>query len=161
SPYETTNTWSFGTSSMQILTDLALYGDYFAPWINNSGLLKMIRSFDPAQSVPAFDWDTYAHVYADTVTYQDDLLTAPNRFVVVSNSASGSSSSIPPGSTVVSQQVSVVGTYDVPASAPHSIQNRGFVVPQIAQVQLDNPNQIQAIARSIGLSSTIYQRATV
>jgi len=158
SVFRVSNTWSFGTTSMQVLTDLALFGDYFAPWIGNDGILHFIRSFDPAKAVPTFDWDTYSHVYGDSITNEDDLLTAPNRFIVVSNAATSSASvdtSNPDPATVIS------GSYDVPSSAPHSIQNRGFVVPVIYQLQLDATEQASAVARSIGLASTIYQRTTV
>jgi hypothetical protein len=147
-PYATANSWSFGTSGMQIVQDLAKWGDYFPAWMGNDGLMHLIRSFDPATALPDFDWDRYPHVIADTVTLTDNLLTAPNRFVVVGNSMNRSTTAI---------VAPVVGRYDVPATAPHSIQNRGFVVPFIQQIQLDNPAQAQAVATAYGIRNTVYQ----
>ena len=165
SPFYTTATWSFGTSGLQILSDIATLGDFFPPWMANDGLLHMIRTFDPAQVVPDFDWDAYPHVYADTITEEDDLLSAPNRFIVVSNSAStqDATSSNPDSSTIPPQatNLAVIGTYDVPVNAPHSIQNRGFVVSQVDNIQLDAQDQAIAVARTIGIQSTIYQRTSL
>lgn len=155
SPYTTSATWGFGTSGMQVLTDLATFGDFFAPWIGNDEMLHMIRTFDPAQKIPDINWDRYPHVIADTITETTDVISAPNRYIVVSN---GQSSSF--DSTSGNPQ-SIVGTYDVPASAPYSIQSRGFIIPQIAQLQLDTPLQANAVARTLGIQSTIYNRTTL
>lgn len=157
-PYITNNTWSFGSSSAQVLTDLALFGDYFDPWFGNDEQLHLIRSFDPANRVPDVDWDRYLHVYADTVTDADDLLTAANRFVVVSNNPAAGNQ--PPSNLSVTN-APVVGSYDVPATAPHSIYNRGFVVPDIRQLQVDTAAQAQAMATSIGITNTVYERQTM
>lgn len=151
-PYTTTNTWAFATSGMQVLTDIAMFGDYFNPWVGNDQAMHMIRTFDPAAQVPDLDWDAYPHVLADTVSETDDLLSAPNRFVVVGNN---------PAAATASGSVAIVGTYDVPANAPHSIKNRGFVVPSIQQLQLDDPHQAQAVATSLGIKDTLYQRTTL
>jgi hypothetical protein len=166
SPFYTTATWSFGTSGLSILSDVATFGDFFPPWMGNDGLLHMIRTFDPALAVPDFDWDAYPHVYADTITEEDDLLAAPNRFIVVSNTAASNqdtTSTNPDGSTLPTQatNLTIIGTYDVPVNAPHSIKNRGFVVSQVSNLQLDAQDQAIAVARTIGIQSTIYQRTTL
>lgn len=151
SPYETGNTWSFGTTTFQIVSDLSTLGGYFAPWMANDARLRMIRAFDPAANVPDIDWDRYPHVLADSVTETDDLLTAPNRFVVVNNNQSTSNANDGP----------VIGVYDVPVNAPFSISNRGFVVPSIQQLQLTSPSQAQAVATSIGIASTVAERVSM
>jgi hypothetical protein len=150
-PYASNSSWAFGTSAYQVVTDLATQGAYFSPWIDNTGTLRLIRAFDPAVRVPDIDWDRYAHVYADSVQEDDDLLTAPNRFIVVSNSASASSDYAAP----------IVGTYDIPVNAPNSIQNRGFVVPLVQQLQLTSPDQAQGVATSVGIAATVYETATM
>lgn len=146
----TNTSWAQGTTAGQVLGDLASLGDYFPTWFGNDTILHAVRTFDPATKVPDLDWDAYPHVYADTVTETDDLLSAPNRIIVVSNNL-----------TSDTQHGPVMGSYDVPASAPHSIQNRGFVVPDIRQVQVDSEEQAAAMARSIGIQQTVYQRTTV
>jgi hypothetical protein len=150
SSFFTTNTWAFGTTNAQILEDLAALGDYFPPWFGNDEAFHMIRSFDPADVVPDFDWDTYSHVIADSITESDDLLLAPNRIIVVSNSVNTITATTP-----------IIGVYDIPISAPHSIKNRGFVVPEILQIQMDTQAQATAIARNIGIQSTVYQRTSL
>lgn len=159
--YQTTSAWSSGTSGMQVLTDLAAYGDYLPPWLDSTNTFRMIRTFDPAKRAPSFDWDAFPHVYADSVTETDDLLTAPNRFTVIGNSANTTAApTANSGATNIINGV-ITGSYDIPSNAPHSIQNRGFVVPLIAQVQVDTTAQATALARSLGIQSTLYQRTTV
>lgn len=150
SSYNTVNTWSVGTTSAQVLDDLAGLGDYFPAWFGNDEALHVVRSFDPAERVPDLDWDTYHHVFSDSITETDDLLTAPNRVVVTSNEVSDNTASAP-----------IIGSYDIPASAPHSIQNRGFVVPDIRNLQVSSSAQAAAMARNIGIQRTVYQRTTL
>jgi hypothetical protein len=159
SDFSSVASWGFGTSSLQILSDLATQGDYFPPWADNNGILRMRRSFEPALAIPTVDWDRFDHVYADTITRTSDVLSAPNRFVVVSNSASTAADA----SGSAQANAPVVGTYDVPVNAPHSIQNRGFVIPQVQQLQLPAGTgaQAAAIARNIGIQSTVYERTSL
>jgi len=162
SDFLTTASWSIGTSTLQTLSDLAAYGDFFPPWINASNIFRMVRAFDPATRAPNFNWDLFPHVYADSVTQSDDLLSAPNRFIVIGNAANQANTSLTSGNTSASNvNGEIVGVYDIPASAPHSIQNRGFAVPLVAQMQVETVTQAAAVATSIGLQSTLYQRTTV
>lgn len=156
-PFSTNSTWSLGTSNAQVLSDLALLGDYFDPWFGNDEQLHLVRSFDPAARVPLVDWDRYFHVYADTITDTDDVLSAANRFVVISNNVNSGNQA----TTQTNVNLPVVGRYDVPTVAPHSIQNRGFVVPDIRQLQVDTTRQAQAMATNIGITNTVYERMTM
>ena len=88
-----------------------------------------------------FDGDDGYPVIADTIARTDDILAAPNRFVVVGN-----------GSASVNSEL--VGVYDLPPSAPHSIANRGFVIQQTTDMQLASASQATAAARTIGMRST-------
>lgn len=145
STFETASTWPAGTSRAQILTDLATEGGYFAPWFDHRGVLRLIRAFDPAQSVAAIDLDDPPRVVRDSIAEVTDLLEVANRFVVVGNSAT--------------DDRVVVGRYDVPSSAPHSIANRGFVVSQVEERQVGTTEQARAAARAIGLAATVTERA--
>ncbi len=122
-PFYSIGSWAAGANRGQVLQDLALDGDLFSPWFDNTGILRFIRSFDPATQIPDFDLDSGSRVILDSIVETDDLLTAPNRFIVISNGAV----------TDQNTQVVIMGTYDVPSSAPHSIANRGFTVPSNAQ----------------------------
>lgn len=146
SPYPGVGGWGAGTRRSQILGELSTQGDYFTPWMNNAGRFTMIRTFDPALVVPQFDWDAGNKVISEPKPIRiSDILTAPNRFVVVSNAAGAASAPI-------------IGTYDVPPSAPHSIAQRGFVIPDVIDMQLADGAQAQAAARNRGIRQTIFEQ---
>jgi hypothetical protein len=145
SPYNSFETWGIGQSRGAILEALSVTGDYFSPWFGNDGKLHFIRSFDPATAIPDFNYDTSRQVIRDAILETDDLITAPNRFVVISNA----------GPNLDEQ---VVGTADVPESAPHSIANRGFVVASVLDLQLTNTSQATAVAQGLALRQTVFER---
>ncbi len=147
SPYTSAVSSPIGSRRGSILAQLATQGDYQTPWMNNLGKFTMIRTVDAASAVPTIDFDTEDRIFADGITRTTDILDAPNRFIVIGNGASALNASI-------------VGTYDVPNSAPHSIQNRGFVIPAVVNMQVNNPVQAEAAARTIGLNSNVVERAT-
>jgi len=145
-PFYTIGAWSEGTNRGSIINEIAVDGDYFAPWFDFTDTMQFIRAFDPAGvQVPDFDFDTGYRINQNSVILTDNLLTAPNRFKVVSN---GSASDL---------LLPVFGVYDVPSSAPHSIQNRGFVIPRVTDWQVDNSLQATAIATNLGLRETIFE----
>jgi hypothetical protein len=146
SGYIATGGWSIGAGRGQILEALATQGDYLRAWMNNAGVMRMIRSFDPAQAVPTFDFDYYKRVLRDAPVITNDLLDAPNRFVVTSNSGSGAP---------------VFGSADVPVTAPNSIPNRGFVIPDVRNIQLTSTGQAQAIANGLATTALVLEHATV
>lgn len=135
-----------GSGRGQIISALSLQGDYETPWMNNSGEFTMIRTVDAATASPQIDFDTEDRIFVDSITRTTDILNAPNRFIVVSNATTA-------------RGLPVVGSYDVPPSAPHSIQNRGFVIPQITDLKINSEKEAQATARAIGLRYTIVERA--
>lgn len=142
SPYPAVGGWRIGSKRGQILNTLALLGDYETAWLANDGFLRMVRTIDPATALPTITWDDTNLVYADTVSETDNFTEAPNRFVVIGNgTASGAAE--------------LVGIYDVPPSAPHSISARGFVIQQTMDLGVKSVSQAQAAARSIGLSQTV------
>lgn len=138
-----TNAWTPGTSRGGALNDLATLGGYFKPWFDHAGRLRLMRAFEPAGRAPTIDLDASRRVIRNSISRTTELLTAPNRFVVVSND---------PGSTAAP----VVGTYDVPASAPHSITQRGFVIPAVVEAQLLSPQDAAVYARTLGIQQTVY-----
>lgn len=147
SPYFGTMSWPAGTRRGTVTVQLAVDGDYFNPWFNHQSVQRYVRAFDPATQIPTFDFDAGNKVMRERITETDDLIDAPNRFVVISNGASSVTSSVP-----------TFGVYDVPSSAPHSITNRGFVITKTENRQLDSLKQAEAVARNIGLRNTIFER---
>jgi hypothetical protein len=145
--HTTTASWQSGAAGTSVLQDLAVSGDYFSPWMANDGTFRMIRAIDPTTIAPQIDFDATATVFRDSITRTSDLLNAPNRIIVTSNSGTGASVSAP-----------VIGTYDVPNSAPHSIVNRGFVIPSIVNLQVNSRPQANVIARNIATTQHIVEK---
>lgn len=150
------STWTMGTHRSQVLEDLCTLGGYFSPWYGNDEQLHVINAFDPAFAMADFDFDTHDVVLAGTVTDQDDLLTAPNRILVVSNSPNTGGTG-----TGGSTTPPVYAQYDIPSSAPHSIQNRGFVIPSIVQAPVYSGAQAYVMAQNLGLRQTVYEKTTL
>jgi hypothetical protein len=142
--YLTSGAWQAGTNGTTVLDDLSVTGDYFTPWMGNDRHFHMVRTFDPADVVPTFDLDEQQTVTRDSITRTNDLLNAPNRVIVVSNAGDADNRTAP-----------IVGTYDVPSTAPHSIANRGFVIADVIDMQISTRPQAESIARNIA----IHQRA--
>jgi len=144
------NGWSAGTSRANALTDLATAGGYFKPWFNNSNQLRVLHAFEPANQVPDIDLDDPPRVYRNSISRTNDLPSAKNRFVVISNSLDDSAGT-----------AAVYGVYDVPSSAPFSIAQRGFVLPEVQQAQVLSSAQAAVYARTLGLQRTIFERVTL
>ena len=148
SNYTTNGTWAVGTNRGSVLEDLSIDGAYFSPWFDNDGRMRFITAFDPADALIDFDWDENLVVMRDGITKTSDMLTAPNRFIVISNSTSSADNA----------QLPIVGRYDVPDSAPWSIANRGYVVPKILERGSDSVVSAQAIAATLGQRSLVFER---
>ena len=148
SPFLGAESWAIGTNRGSILEALALTGDYFSPWFGNDYKLHFIRSFDPSSRVPDFDLDDGNNVLRDSIVETDDLITAPNRFVVISNASNN-------------PDLEIVATADVPPNAPHSIPNRGFIVPSVISLQVTDSTQAQAVATGLANRQTVFERVTL
>lgn len=148
SPFSISGNWAMGSNRGQILEAIAVQGDYFSPWFDNNGVLRFIRTFDPATRIPDLDWDEGNKVARDNIIETSDLLTAPNRFIVISNNAEDPT-------------IEVTAFADVPATAPHSITNRGFVIPQVETLQLTNTSQAQAVVNGIANRLTVFERVGI
>ncbi len=143
--------WPMGTRGGFVVQQIAIDGDWFSPWMDHNNVYRFIRTINPQTAIPTLDFDSSNKVFRDRVLESDNLIEAPNRFVVISNGAS----------SIGSGAAAVVGTYDVPASAPHSIANRGFIVQKTVNRQLDSLMQAQAVAANLGQRYTIFETAEV
>lgn len=146
SPYTSVESWGIGANlGSVVLQSLALTGDYFSPWFGNDKAIHFIRSFDPATRIPDFDWDSSNSVIRSGISETSDILTAPNRFIVISNNAMSTSDP-------------TVGIVDVPPTAPHSIFNRGFAVTEVVNLQIADATQAQAVAENLSQRQTVFER---
>jgi hypothetical protein len=148
SDFTTTTTFGAGQSRGQALDTYATQGDYFPFWMNHAGHFRMIRTVDPAVEPATFDFDVGKKVLRDSPVRSSDVLTAPNKFIVISNSG-------------ITDQQAIVGAYEVPPSAPHSIAQRGFTIPDVRDVQAFTVTQAVAMARNIGIRATVFERYTL
>jgi hypothetical protein len=146
--FTSADAWPAGAMRGSILESLALSGDYFSPYFGNDGALHFIRAFDPINRVADLDWDEGNQVLRSSIMATSNVLTAPNRFIVVSNAPSD-------------PRTPVYGVADVPINAPHSIQNRGFVIPKVVDLQAVNTSQCQAMAQNLAQRQTVFQTMTL
>jgi hypothetical protein len=143
--YTSLGSWSAGTRGGFIIDQLALDGNYLPPWFDNSSLLRFKPPFDASVVIPTFDFDVGTTVISASIVESDNLIDAPNRFVVIGNGI-GSMSEV------------AVGVADVPSSAPHSIVNRGFVVADVQNRQVMSAGQAGAFARNLALNQTLDEQ---
>lgn len=146
SNFTSLGSWSAGTRGGYLLEQLALDGDYLSPWFDHQSIMRFIRNFNPADQLPTFDLDLGKRVLQSDVVETDNLIDAPNRFVVIGNGVASLEG--PP----------VVGIADVPNSAPHSILNRGFIIPDVSSRQLRSIEQAQAVAENLVQRQTLFEQ---
>lgn len=139
--------WGIGTRGGLIIEQLALDGDYLAPWFDHQSIMRFKRSFNPGDELPMFDFDGGNHVLRENIVESDNLIEAPNRFIVIGN-----------GAASVETGAAVVGSADVPNSAPHSIVNRGFVVPEVVTRQIQSAAQATAIAANLAQRQILVEQ---
>lgn len=150
--------WGAGTGRGAALTDLATAGGYFKPWFDHQNRLRFVSAFEPGDRTADLDLDGDGRVYRDSISFNSDLVTAPNRWIVRSNSAGmqlgeegDETTELPP----------VFAVYDVPSSAPFSITQRGFVIPRTVEAQVRTKSSAAVYARTLGQQRTIYERCTL
>lgn len=112
--------WPAGTSRFAIMAEMAGMAGCFSPYFDNAGAGRVRVVTDLALAPVDVAYGAGGRVFADTIVETDDLLSAPNRYIVIDTSATDSP---------------IVGYYDVPDSAPYSIAARGFVVATVLDVQ--------------------------
>lgn len=141
-------TWAPGASRAQVLSDLCLVGAYFAPYFDNHGVGRIRVRPTAANAVTDVVYADGRNIYAGTPLESDDLLRAPNRFTVIGNDAAAGA-------------LPIVGTYDLPADAPHSFYNRGFRVIAIKQQQgLANNGAAAQAARVFADTQSVFEYVT-
>ena len=112
--------WEPGVTWSQMLKDLCAVVGFADPWFDRDGKLHLDTAPDPAlDDITVPSYDTFPRIYKDTIVHSDDLLKAPNDFAVFES-----------GTDRIQ-----VGRQVLPASAPHSYQNRGFYVGLVESTQ--------------------------
>jgi hypothetical protein len=131
--------WPGATPRMRIMAELAELAGYYSPYFNNAGDL-VVRPIGEVKAGPdaIFYSNSNPRIFADSYNRAPGLLEAPNRFIAINNG---------------SQEAEIVGVFDVPDSAPHSIKNRGFEVVKIIRTQgLDSTDSAAALAHTAAVA---------
>lgn len=128
--------WAPGTNRIRILDTLTDLLGWLPLYFNRHGYVQFADTPDLETASPDVVYPAGNRIFDGSVLRNNDLLTAPNRFVVYETSG----------------RSTVTGRYDIPASAPHSIANRGFVVADVTSVQgLGSTSAANKMAKSRAL----------
>lgn len=135
-----------GTNRVTICDTLTDLLGWLPLFFNRDGLVQFLDAPDLETAAPTLSYQLGGRIYDGTVLLSDDLLTAANRFVVYETSS----------------RSTVTGSYEIPSTAPHSVANRGFVVPDVESAQgLGSTSAANKYAKSKALTgSKIYRWAS-
>lgn len=126
--------WNLSTTRLQIMIDLLNLASYYPPYFDNLGRMVLRPVVHPPFSSALPPYEAGTRIVKDSQIVADDLMRAPNRYVVYDSSANNRV---------------IVGTFDIPASAPNSYANRQFyVVKSVSMQGLESVSQAQAAAMS-------------
>jgi len=122
--------WDLDKTRREILSDLCAAAGFYPPYFDNNGILRFraVPNIAHADADLTFLADDSSRIVAGTTRLHNNLLNAPNRYIV-RGAAAGSAE--------------IIGIYDVPASAPQSAFNRGYVV--VAPI-IDNQTVSDSVA---------------
>ena len=140
--------WPIGTQRLRIIRALCEQAGLLPPYFDNNGTLVIRPPADPNDGqLLAYNLDQTSRVYAGTVAERDNIVDAPNVYIVLGLS---------PGRT------EIVGRAEVDPRLPHSIPNRdGLEVPNITRIQgLGSTEQARRIAQAKAARDP-FQLATV
>jgi hypothetical protein len=114
--------WKIGTSRLRVINELAMMIGFHDLYFDNVGVGQLGPMPDPftAAAGDVLSYPAGLRTFRGTVTRSTNILELPNRFIVINNGAT---------------DLPVYGICDIPPEAPHSIENRGFVVSHVEQMQ--------------------------
>ena len=107
-----------GTTYAKVLEDICSKAGYYAAYFDNTGVLQVRATQVVASVTPTLNYIDGGRIISQSITESNDLLTAPNRFTVIDTSATTGAVAYP---------------YPIPATAPHSFENRGFYLTKVIE----------------------------
>lgn len=128
--------WKPNTKRLAVINDLCRMAGFYSLYFDNEGVgqLQAVPALEAVD--PLLSYEAGRNVVAGSIVETDDLLKAPNSYVVVNSSFTAAP---------------VWGEWLVPASAPHSYANRGFyVVAEYDQPGAETNAQARKMAKAIG-----------
>jgi hypothetical protein len=128
-------TWPPGTSGYKIVEELGAAAGFLPPYFDAFGVLVCRPIPDLSQTLPAFSYGIGTTMVEGSVVESDNVLIAPNRYIVTGTGANNSPAT---------------GFYDIPDASPNSIAQRGEIIADYAQ--------LQTVTTSEGAIAAAYQR---
>jgi hypothetical protein len=126
--YPTSDTYA------KVLDDLCLKAGYHSPYFDNDGNAVVRTATDLSTATATLNYLDGGRIVAGSIVEANDLLGAPNRFLVVDTAAT---------TGVVSYALTI------PADAPHSYQTRGWYLTHTIEAPgVGNVEQAQQVAEA-------------
>jgi hypothetical protein len=105
--------WKPNHNRLTIINELAALGGYYSLYFDGLGRGQVRKVPELAAAEPTVSYDLGSAVLLDSIAENDDLLSAPNTYVVVNSSFT---------------ERPIWGEWQVPSSAPHSFEVRRYHV---------------------------------
>jgi hypothetical protein len=113
--------WPIGTRWSEILRQLCLLGGYERPFFDNEGVLQVRRPEPLSEDTQhTYDLADVSRVKRDSLSDSDNLLDAPNVYIVLNNGAGNNE---------------IMARVEIDPSLPHSVANVGYERPRIVRMQ--------------------------
>lgn len=126
-------TWDGTATVLSKVKELAELAGHRPPWMDNQGVIRSVQS-NLRYGFPTVLEDL--EPVSGSIGVSSTYLSAPNRVVVSDNSF--------PGYTLM-------GTWEAPASAPHSFFRLGYYRTEVVEIQgLGSSSHAQVVAQTIG-----------
>lgn len=120
-----------------VLNDLANMAGFLTPYFLTSGRGRVRLAPDLTTIDPTLTYNAGTRIYNESVTVENNLLTAPNRYRAVGTSAT---------------TAEIAGDYVLPSTYPHSYAERGFyITKRIESSGIANNDDARAYAESYAL----------
>lgn len=106
--------WRAGETRYKGMEDLCALAGFYPPYFDNNGVLRLKQAPSSLTGIApdhSYNAGADSRIIDGTLIESDDLVSAPNRYLVVNTSGTDSE---------------ISGYYDLPASAPQSYANRGY-----------------------------------
>lgn len=129
-----------GTSTRQVVAEFLKLVGFLPPWIDRNGVCQIVQTPDMGTVDPTLVYEAGGRIVDGTIARSNDQLDAPNVFRVYEQSG----------------QASLVGEYRIPASAPHSVENRGYeVCDPVAMAGLKTQSRADAAAKAQSVTQNV------
>lgn len=128
-----------GTTYASVLDAICAKAGYYSPYFDSSGVLQVRATVTVASVTATLNYVDGGRIIAASITESNDLLAAPNRFLVIDTSATTGAVTYP---------------YLIPAAAPHSYEKRGFYLTKVIESPgVGSVTQAQAVGAAYGAST--------